>query len=254
MNRARLGAVRPPVAALAPLATAICWTIALIVDAGPFPVVPSVLLVGIGLLVVSTVSTVGLVVLGARWSHRLAWGVLAVGGAIAAVRPVDAAWVAALVATVASGVALVTLQGKIRKLPSASGPPDQAVLLPLVLIAAPVALGLTASGAAWAVLTVGLSALVAAFMYSRVVFGGLVAVRYAWPLVAVAACFSMDLPALLVTVALAAAVLYLAWHPSAKVAFHPPVEAGSTFPIPPELAPRDILDAAGLDDRGRWKE
>jgi hypothetical protein len=218
VNRARLGAVRPPVAALAPLATAICWTIALIVDAGPFPVVPSVLLVGIGLLVVSTVSTVGLVVLGARWSHRLAWGVLAVGGAIAAVRPVDA------------------------------------VLLPLVLIAAPVALGLTASGAAWAVLTVGLSALVAAFMYSRVVFGGLVAVRYAWPLVAVAACFSMDLPALLVTVALAAAVLYLAWHPSAKVAFHPPVEAGSTFPIPPELAPRDILDAAGLDDRGRWKE
>jgi hypothetical protein len=46
-------------------------------------------------------------------------------------------------------------------------------------------------------------------------------------------------------------VLAMAWHPEVKVAFHPPRETGRVFPIPPELAPKEILDAADLDERGR---
>ena len=42
-----------------------------------------------------------------------------------------------------------------------------------------------------------------------------------------------------------------AWHPSLKVAFDPPTESGSTYAIPPELAPQDILDAAQIDDHGK---
>jgi hypothetical protein len=53
---------------------------------------------------------------------------------------------------------------------------------------------------------------------------------------------------------LALAVLILAWHPSVKVSFHPPREVGSVFPIPPELAPSEIREAAHLDERGRARE
>jgi hypothetical protein len=51
--------------------------------------------------------------------------------------------------------------------------------------------------------------------------------------------------------ALAVAVAALTWHPSVKASYHPPREVGTTFPIPPELAPREVLDAAEVDDSGR---
>ncbi len=47
------------------------------------------------------------------------------------------------------------------------------------------------------------------------------------------------------------AVVIAAWHPAVKASYHPPVEAGTSFPIPPELAPGEILDAAEIDDSGR---
>lgn len=245
--------MRPPLAALAPLCVALAWVVALAVDPTPFPQLPSALLIGVGMLVLATVSTTGLVVLGARWAHRLGWLVVALAAVLAVVRPIDAAWVAGLVAIAAAAAGLVFVQGRVRKLPSATGPPIRAVLLPLVLAGAPVLLGLTAGGDSWAVLTIGFSALATAFLYSRVVWGGLVVARMAWPLLALALVPSLDPVVIPITVALAASVLILAWHPSAKAAFHPQRTAGSTFPIPPELTPGDILDAAGLDERGRRK-
>ena len=47
------------------------------------------------------------------------------------------------------------------------------------------------------------------------------------------------------------AIAMLAWHPSVKTAFHPPREIGTPHPIPPELAPTQVLDAADIDERGR---
>jgi hypothetical protein len=35
------------------------------------------------------------------------------------------------------------------------------------------------------------------------------------------------------------------------VAFYPPRETGKAYPIPPELAPKEVLDAAEIDERGR---
>lgn len=246
--------MRPPLAALAPLAATLFWVAALVAEPGPFPTWPSVLLIGVGLLGMATAASTGLLVLGARWAYRLGWVVMAVCGGIAASRPIDAVWWTALVATVVAAGALFTVHDRIRKLPSATGPPDRAVILPLILLAAPTVLGLTASGPPWAVAGLAAAALLAAFLYTRVVWGGLTFVRIGFPLISVAVFPFLDTPVLIAAAAVAGAVLGLAWHPSVKAAFHPPRTPGSNFPIPPELAPGDILDAAGLDDRGRRKQ
>jgi hypothetical protein len=173
---------------------------------------------------------------------------------IAVIRPIDTMWFAALAASIAAGVLLflpIVTDG-IRKLPSATGPPVRAVLLTLLLIVAPTPLGL----AAWdqptlATLVVGLTAPLAALWYSRVLPGGLSGVRIIWPLLAIGLAALQPLPATVVSVLTALVVLAMAWHPEVKVAFHPPRETGRVFPIPPELAPKEILDAADLDERGR---
>lgn len=245
--------MKPPLAALAPLGATLFWLAALVADPGPFPTWPSVLLIGLGMLAMATASSAGLLVLGARWAYRLGWIVFGVSAAIAALRPIDAFWWVALAATACLAASLFTVQDRIRKLPSATGPPDRAVILPLVLLAAPTLLGLTASGGPWAVATVAAAALVAAFLYTRIIWGGLAFVRVGLPVIALAAIPFLDTAAIVASSGLAAAVVVLAWHQSVKAAFHPPRTTGSTFPIPPELAPGEILDAAGVDDRGRRK-
>lgn len=244
--------MRPPLAAIAPLVGALAWVAALIVEPGPLHPVPSVLLLGIGLIVLAAVSTSGLVVLGARWAYRLGWVVLGTGAMVALIRPIDAAWGVALAITALGAIALGTVvQGRLRRLPSADGPPVPALMLPLTLVGAPVVLGLTGAGPSWATIAIGLGALGAAFLYARVVFGGLVTARVVWPLTTLAITPFLDTPAIPAAVVLAGVVLILAWHPSSKAAYHPPRTVGSTFPIPPELTPGEILDAAGLDEHGR---
>ncbi len=103
----------------------------------------------------------------------------------------------------------------------------------------------------WATLTVGLTAPLAALLYTRVFPGGLYVVRFVWPGIALVLAPLQTLPAAILSVALGLIVLVIAWHPSVKVAFHPPTESGSSYSIPPELAPQEILDAARIDDTGR---
>jgi hypothetical protein len=130
------------------------------------------------------------------------------------------------------------------------GPPDRAVLLPLLLIGAPALIGVGVPEPAWAALLVGLSAPLVAMAYARVVLGGLLLARVGWPALAVGLSPFMTLPGPLISALLGSMVAVIAWHPSVKTAFHPPREIGSTFPIPPELAPREVLDTAGIDDTG----
>ncbi len=241
-----------PVTALGPLVAAIVWTIALVADPGPWEA-HSVLLIGLGLLASSAVSVAGIVVVGGRWASRLGWAVIAATAAVAMPLDMSPWWFAGVIASALGGVGLIGAARHVRTLPSATGPPRRAVLLPIVLLGVPFLLGITAFGPAWAAYTLGVSAPVAAFSYSRVVPGGLIGVRVAWPLLAITVALFMPWPLWLLAVALAAVVLTIAWHPTVKVAFHPPREVGSTFPIPPELTPKEILDSAGLDERGRRK-
>ncbi len=238
-----------------PLIAAIAWTLALIANSEPLSAAGS-LLTGVGLIVLATVSTIGMTITAGRWAHRL--GVLSVGAGlvVAAIRPVDVFWFLGLAASTVAGVGLFMPQvtGGIRKLPAATGPPQVAVVLTLVMLSVPFILGiLSGDSEAWPLLTVSLSAPVIAFAFARVLPGGLIGVRLAWPLLALALSPLLSLPAGVVTALTALTAASIAWRPEVKASFHPPTEAGSTYPIPPELVPGEILDAADIDDRGRRK-
>ncbi len=244
-----------PLVSAAPLLAAVTWTVVLIVDAGPF-VPTSVLLIGIGLLGMATASVVGIVVVGGRWARRLGLVVVGASALLALVRPIDPLWFLGLGATALAGASLFSpsVLAGIRKLPAATGPPERAVLVPLVLIGAPFILGIASNDAApWVTLTVGVAAPIAAFAYARVLSAGLLAVRVLWPALAITLAIPMGSWGGFTSVALGVLVLALAWDSSVRTAFHPPKEVGSAYPIPPELAPKEILDEAGIDDRGRRK-
>ncbi|MDX1469297.1 MAG: hypothetical protein R3258_08140 [Acidimicrobiia bacterium] len=232
------------------LAAVLGWTavVALGSDLTPIPL----LMVGVSMILTATIATVGILVTSSRWSRRLALISLAMGPAAGLSAPIDTLWLTALVLTVAAAAVLVSPTLVIRKLPSATGPPPKAVLLPLVLVICPFSYGLAADNdPAWALLVAGVTALVAAFLYARVVPGGLLAVRYIWPGLALALSFALETVAAVTSVALALAVAVLAWSSDAKTAFHPPRQMGTRYPIPPELSPTEILDAANIDEHGR---
>jgi hypothetical protein len=247
--------VNSPILSAAPLLAALAWTIALILD-GAGRDDGSVLLMGVGLLIGGVVSVVGLVVSGGRWARRLGFALMAACALIALIRPFDGVWGVAMLLTAFALVAL-NLPGvtdRVRRLPGATGPPARAIITSLLLLAAPFLIGASSTQTTgWPELTVGLSAPLAAFLYARVIPGGLWAVRLLWPLAATALAWPMGLPASATSLLLGVAVAVVAWDPSVKVAFSPPRQVGSTYPIPPELTPPDILDAAQLDDRGRPK-
>lgn len=243
-----------PVLTAAPLMAAVAWTVALIV-ASPTHAPASVLLIGLGLLLMGVVAVVGMVVAGGRWARRLGFIVVGATVVVALVRPLDVAWFVALGFTSLAVGALFapSVTERVRKLPAAAGPPDRAVLAPLILLATPFLIGIVSTSASWPELTVGLTGPLVGFAYARVVPGGLLAMRVLWPVLAVGLAFVMGWPAGVVSGSLGVVVATLSWHPSVKTAFHPPREVGSTFPIPPELAPTDVLDAAQIDDQGRPK-
>ena len=239
-----------------PLWAGIVWVVALLVDSGEYES-SAVFLMAFGLLLMSTVAVVGVVVTGGRWAHRL--GLVAVGSTfvLALIRDIDLAWLVGIsVSTVATALMFSpTVVSAVRKLPAATGPSSQAVSIPLLLIGSPFLLGVTGYDTLSnnALLAVGIGAPVFAFAYTRVLPGGLWGIRLFWPALAIAVWPLIGLPVGLISAILGVVVAVLAWHPSVKAAFHPPREVGSTFPIPPELAPQEILDAANLDDRGMPK-
>lgn len=238
---------------LLPLVAAIGWTVALIVNAEPLGQAGS-LLAGLGLLILAAVSVIGMTITGGRWAHRLGMLSVAAGLVIAAIRPIDVAWFFALAASALAGASLFMPQvtRRIRRLPAAAGPPQTTVVVTLGLLSVPFVLGvLSESSEPWALLTVGLSAPVSAFAFARVIPGGLIGIRVVWPLLSLSLAPFLDLSAAVAAVLTSLAVAVLAWRSEVKAAFHPPRESGSTYPIPPELVPGDVLDAADIDDRGR---
>lgn len=238
-----------------PLVATLVWTIALIIDPGPL-VPGSVLLVGLALIATATVGIIGVHLVGGRWALRTAIASVIGTVPVAIFRDIDIWWSVGVIASSLAGMVLFlpSTTGRIRKLPAAAGPPARAVLLPLLLLGAPYPLGLAAWDTAnWATLTLGLTAPLAALWYARVFPGGLYVVRFVWPGMAFALAFYQSLPSTLVSIALGLIILTIAWHPSVKVAFHPPRETGSAYAIPPELAPKEILDAARIDEAGRRK-
>lgn len=240
---------------LLPLVAALAWTVAILADGEPLGAAGS-LLTGVGMLSLAAVSMIGMTITGGRWAHRLGMVSVLAGLVVAALRPVDPYWVVALAISAAAGASLFMPQvtSRIRKLPAATGPPQTAVLLTLILLAMPFVLGVfAASSKFWAISAVGLTAPLFAFGYSRVIPGGLLGVRVIWPGLSLALSPLLSLPAAVAAAIGAVSIAALAWRSEVKAAFHPPREEGSTYPIPPELVPGEILDAARIDDRGHRK-
>lgn len=247
--------MRSSLLAATTLLAALVWTVALIVDGGPFEGAAA-LLIGVGLLGPATVSTVGMVVVGGRWAHRLGLVSVLTTLPLAVLRDVDLVWWAGIVSTVIASSALLSpaVTSSIRKLPAASGPPPRAIAPALILLVAPAILGFAGDDASpWALLLVGLSAPNAAFLYSRVLPGGLVAIRLIWPLMTLAVTPWLGWVAGLTSAGVALAVGITSWHSSVKASYHPPREIGTSYRIPPELAPKEVLEAAEIDEQGRRK-
>ena len=246
---------RPQLTAAALFASAALWA-GITSATGVHPASTSLVL-GAGLLLIAAVSIVGMVAGAARWALRLALGLAASMVLLGLVYPLTA-WTVlamALAGGAGAGLAGTSFDGMIRQRPPADGPPRRAVLLSLLLLVAPPVWALAApDGLGTAGLVAVATAWTTAAWYMKAAPGSLLAARVACPIVLVTSAALEGLPAGAIIAVTAVGAASLAWTTDARIAVHPLAEPGTTVPIPPELAPRDVLDAAGIDDRGRRKE
>lgn len=228
------------------------WLAAIMLDPGPYHP-NSVLLTGLGWLLLSTVSTVGLVLVGGRWALRTLVAVLGTTLVIGAVIPLSPWTLAGLGA---SAIGLVFLLSPhqhrlVRNLPTAGGPPSRSVIVTLAALTLPLALGLIPAEAnSWVVVMAACGPL-AALLYSRTIPGGLAVMRFGLVAVSLAIVALMPLPHAITAVLVSAGITAMAWSADVAVAFRPLIEKGTSYAIPPELAPKEILDSAGIDERGQ---
>ncbi|MDH5293333.1 MAG: hypothetical protein OEW91_06595 [Acidimicrobiia bacterium] len=214
----------------------------------------SMAVVAASLIVLASVATIGMLVGAARWAHRLgvviAIGALGLGIGIS----VDGLWIAG---AVLSGMAITGLtgtgmRGQVRKLDSASGPSALVVVYALGLIAFPLAVGLASpSGLRWSEWLAIAASAITALVYVKALPGALWLARILHPAALVVAAVGTTGYRWILYLAAALAAAWAAWQPDVRLAVRPIARTGTTVTIPPELAPREILDAAGIDDRGR---
>lgn len=234
------------------LLAALCWA-GLAATRGPWTADAGAV-VAADLVVLASISVVGILVASSRWGRRLAIAVTLAGLGIAATTPVEGVW---WVGIGLSGSALALLaglglDGVVRKRPNAAGPPPKAVVLALGLAALPGVLAAARPNGLdvldWA--AVGGAAAIALW-YSRALPAAPEVTRFGVPVTGVVAFLSAGTPAGLIGLVASAVLTGLAWTADARVAVRPLTEPGRAVPIPAELTPPEILDAAGLDEHGR---
>ncbi len=249
---------RPPltVAALMVL-SCLGWALVLAFGSGPLAGSAAVLL-AVDLLLLGTVIAVGIVLARGRWT-RWAGFVLLGGQAVLGIfYEADGWWIAAVAATAVScgGLAGPWLDGWLRRLPRADGPPPPAVILSLGLLGLPALVAVTAPGGVtmggW--LLSGL-AILGAWGYSQGWLPALWALRGGLPLLGVTAVAPLPWLEALVLGPAVAMLTALAWSPEVQRATLTTTRtAVDPVAIPPELAPPEVLEAAGLDDHGRPRQ
>ena len=247
----------PAVIAATIVLASLAWALALVFGSGPWSTSSAGLLAA-DLLVAGTVVAVGIVLSRGRWTRRAAFVLLGGQALVGVFLEVDGWWVAS-VALTAISIGLVAgpwLGGWLRKLPRADGPPPRAVSLSLGLIALPALVAVTApagvTAGGWLLSCFGL---VLAWAYSQAWLPALWAIRGGLPVLGIAAVAGLTWAGVLVLGSGVVMLTALAWSPdvlrAAMVATPTPVDL---IPIPPELAPREVLESAGLDERGRPRE
>jgi hypothetical protein len=243
----------PTVIAAGVLAPAsVLGAIRLAVDPDPFEAGAAALL-AVGALALTIASLVGLVVARSRWARLtgLLLALLWVG--VFAVSPIDPLGVVVLAVATAAAAAYAGPWAArwARRLPRADGPPTAAVVALLGLLATPVAVALASAdglhAAGWGL---AIWSPAAAWALSRGLTVGLWAVRVAHPLAALGAAALTGLPGGAAVALWGLVPAIAAWHRSVADAVAA-LEPVASVPMPPELAPAEVLEAAGIDDRGR---
>jgi hypothetical protein len=244
--------VKSTLIAATPMTAVLVWLAAIMIDHGPYEPM-SVLLIGFGWLLLATVGTVGLVLVGGPWAFYTLLLTLGTTLWVATLVPLNAWTVAGLSASSAALILMLspTRDRLVRKLPSASGPPPRSVIVTMAALALPLALGLIPSSPNSWVLVMAACGPISAFLYSRTIPGGLASMRFGLMAVALPASALMPLPHSVTVLAICVSITAIAWSADVAVAFRPLIEKGSTYAIPPELAPKEILDGAGIDEKGR---
>jgi hypothetical protein len=209
----------------------------------------------VGMVILTLVAASGTLLARGRWAGPTDAAIAAtwMGAAVAA--PMNGlGW--ATLGVAGAALAAVTgpwLRGWLRHRPRADGPPPVAVLLLLALLATPPAIAFaSAGGLPIAALVLCAWSPLLALSLARIAPGALAGVRVIHPALSVAAAVSLGLPAGAVAVGLGTAVTVLGWRRDLALAIAPAVPIrGEAYAIPPELAPREVLEAAGLDEHGR---
>ena len=241
------------VASASVMLAGLVWGLRLINAAAPFADGSGALL-AIGLLVVSAVSSLGMVLARGIWARRVSGAVLAVEVVLALVMDLDLWGVIALAVTLFA-IGLVAgpwLDGFLRRLPPSEPIPTAAMALGLGLAAAPGLLAVFSPGGIEVVHWVAaLVALATAWAFARALRVGLWSARVLVPIVLIAAAVASSPPGLFGGLALAMTCVALAWSSSVNRAVTPLLATASGVAVPAELVPPDLLAKAGYDDRGR---
>ncbi|HSM01134.1 MAG TPA: hypothetical protein VK960_01665 [Acidimicrobiia bacterium] len=242
----------PIVVAAALAASAVAGPLALAFGEPPFATSASAL-VASGMIILTLVAVSGVLLARGRWARPTAAGVAA--GWIAVSSLGDLAPLAATTVVVAA-VALTGAIGPwlgrwVRHRPAVEGPPPAAVVALLLLLAVPVALGVTLpEGVSWYAWALSAWSLALALALARLVPGSLFALRILHAPACLAVGAAIGIATFIVVGALGVAATATAWRREVAAAMTGSSPA-SSMRIPPELAPRDVLDAAGADESGR---
>ncbi len=244
----------PFYAGAAVVASSVAWAMRLVTADEPLAA-SSAVLVAADALLLAVIATAGFLLARSQWARHLAVGLLGAEAALAAALPRDGWTWAALAATAVAGALVASPPATrwVRRLPAAGGPPPRVVVLLVVLVALPGVVGLAVPDgpglAQWALVA---AALAAAWGYSRAHAAGLWGLRLGFPAVALVGAVTAGWPGGAAIAAVAAAATALAWLRDARLAALPLTPPRvETYRIPPELAPPEVLDAAGLDRSGR---
>lgn len=219
----------------------------------------SALMAATSIVLLGCVTTVGYLLNRGHWTQRTLLAHAAAGLLTGAVTIPGAGWgqlwwSAGLLSAVQAGVSLSPIPKPwVRRRKAAGGPGPLASSIPLLLVATPMVIGLAIPvGPGMAASLLAWSALPLAFAFAQSYRWSLWVLRLAYPAMTILALSGESLWSKIGIVAISGITVALSWTTDASVAVtRPPMTRTGVFPIPPELTPDDVLDAAGIDGSGR---
>lgn len=244
----------PAIAAGALVASSVLWAVELSGGSDPFGPGAGAM-AAVGMALVALVLVVGLLIARGRWARNVgiavSAGQVALGFVVESNAMVNVSMVAALAAIAA--LAAPPIGRWVNSRPSSDSPPPLATALLTGLVTTPLLVAMASPSAIRAThVALAVASPLAALAVGRASRRALWAVRLGLPLLATGAAVTSPLVGG-IAIALGAALLTAwSWSKQLSLAVTPlaPLRAPG-YRIPPQLAPREILDAAGLDDEGR---